>query len=88
LVFRFHKATQPDIDLKNNGKQPERLRQQNLINAIHLIPALKDKDGKVSTTRFWFASEADFNLQHPNSVFGNYWVSSKQGDPKRYSLIE
>ena len=87
-ILFLTKATQPDVDLKNEGKQPQRLRQQNLINAVQHIPALKDKNGKVSTTRFWFASEVDSNLQHATFIFGNYWVSSKQGDPIRYSIIE
>ncbi|MCJ7783837.1 MAG: replication-relaxation family protein [Desulfobacterales bacterium] len=86
-ILFLTKATETDAQFKTDNKRPQYLRQQNLIKTVQTIPILIDKDGKVSTTRFWFANELDFNLEDPNSVFKDYWVSSKQRDPQKYSLI-
>jgi hypothetical protein len=60
---------------------PSVKRRDNLRKA-----AIEASPGKNGSGMFWFACEKDYNVQEPETVLGDIWVTAK--DDEKHSLLE
>jgi len=71
-----------DYELLASGESPLRGRQRNMVAAVRMLEELPE-----ATKHFWFASELDFDLMRPASIFEDIWQSLPP-DTTLHSLLE